>query len=128
MAELTTDVNWLAVIVGAVLAFLLGWLWYSPMLFGKKWAEGHGVEMGSASSMPMAAMGMQGLGLLLASWFVGVTAVSSSLGTFILAFVAFAVLHASNCLFAKKSSYVVMTESGYWIASGVVMFIVQAIL
>ena len=28
MGELTTGVSWLAVIVGAVASFLLGWLWY----------------------------------------------------------------------------------------------------
>ena len=31
-------VNWLAVGVGTVAAFMVGWLWYSPLLFGKKWA------------------------------------------------------------------------------------------
>jgi hypothetical protein len=29
-------INWLAVIVGAVLYFLFGWLWYG-LLFGKQW-------------------------------------------------------------------------------------------
>ena len=56
MTELTANVNWLAVIVGFVLAFALGWLWYSPKLFGTKWAEGVGVKMGDASAMPVAAM------------------------------------------------------------------------
>lgn len=27
-------VNWLAVSVGTIVAFLAGWLWYSPKLFG----------------------------------------------------------------------------------------------
>ena len=40
MDELTNDVSWLAVAVGAVVSFLVGWLWYSPKLFGPKWAEG----------------------------------------------------------------------------------------
>ena len=48
MGELTTGVSWLAVIVGAVVSFLVGWLWYSPKLFGPKWAEGVGVKMGTA--------------------------------------------------------------------------------
>ena len=48
MGELTTGVSWLAVIVGAAVAFLVGWLWYSPKLFGPKWAEGVGVQMGTA--------------------------------------------------------------------------------
>ena len=44
MPELTDNVNWLAVIIGFVLAFALGWLWYSPKLFGRKWAEGVGLD------------------------------------------------------------------------------------
>lgn len=31
-------VNWLAVGIGTVAAFLVGWLWYSPILFIKGWA------------------------------------------------------------------------------------------
>jgi len=34
MSELTSDINWVAVVVGAVLSYLAGWLWYSPRLFG----------------------------------------------------------------------------------------------
>lgn len=32
-----SSINWVAVIVAAVLNFGLGGLWYSPMLFGKAW-------------------------------------------------------------------------------------------
>ncbi len=30
-------VNWLAILVAAIVIFILGGLWYSPMLFSKKW-------------------------------------------------------------------------------------------
>src|SRR3989344_98601 len=33
---MNVDVNYLAVVVGAVVIFVLGWLWYGPF-FGKKW-------------------------------------------------------------------------------------------
>jgi hypothetical protein len=56
MNELTTDVSWTGVIVGAVVSFLVGWLWFSPKLFGTKWAEGVGVELGTAGNMPVGAM------------------------------------------------------------------------
>lgn len=127
MAELFTGVNFLAVIIGAVVAFLAGWLWYSPMLFGPKWAEGVGVEMGTASDMPWPAMGAQALGLLLLSWFVGVTAASNLLATVLLATVAFTVLGYSGSLFAKKSAYAARTEAGYWLVAVVLMIVVQAI-
>lgn len=128
MAEIVTGVNWLAVIIGAVLAFVLGWLWYSPRLFGTKWAEGSGVKMGSADQMPMGAMGAQALGLLLMSWFVGVTAVNNALLTVILATVAFTVLAYSGGRFSGKSSYARLVDAGYWIAALVVMIVVQGVL
>ena len=128
MAEITANVNWLAVIVGWVLAFLLGWLWYSPKLFGEKWAQGVGVELGSADKMPMGAMISQAVGLFLLAWVVGITAASNALLTFILIVAAIAVLMASGGLFAGKSTYAIRTEAGYLVAAAVVMFLAQAIL
>ncbi|HEY8594417.1 MAG TPA: DUF1761 domain-containing protein [Devosiaceae bacterium] len=128
MGEITANVNWLAVIVGAVLAFVLGAVWYSPMLFGKKWAEGVGVELGSASTMPVGAMVSQAIGLLLVSWVVGVTAANNALFTFVLVFVAFACMSYSGGLFTRKPAYANNTDTGYLLAVGLVMFIVQAIL
>ena len=37
------DVPWLAVVVSTVLAFALGVLWYSPLLFAKPWMAGPGL-------------------------------------------------------------------------------------
>lgn len=128
MQEILTDVNWLAVVVGAVVAFIVGWAWYSPMLFGKGWAAGNNVELGSASSMPVGAMVSQAIGLLLISWFVGVTAVESHLMTFILAVIAFAVFAASGAMFIKKPTYVVLVDFGYLIVAAIIMFAAQAIL
>ncbi len=128
MSELTTGVSWLAVIVGAVVSFLAGWLWYSPMLFGPKWAKGVGVEMGTASNMPVAAMLTQLIGLLLMSWFVGVTAVSNALFTVILATLAYTALAYSGGLFTKKSAYARNVEAGYWIVALVIMILSQGLI
>ena len=127
MLELTQGVSWLGVIIGAVVAFLVGWLWYSPLLFGKKWAAGLGLNLGTASDMPMGAMGAQMLGLLLMSWFVGVTAVSNALLTVILATIAFTVLAYSGGMFAKQNDYVRNVNAGYWIVALVVMILSQGI-
>ncbi|MEO1159876.1 MAG: DUF1761 domain-containing protein [Pseudomonadota bacterium] len=128
MAELTTGVSWLAVVAGAVVSFLVGWLWYSPKLFGPKWAEGVGVEMASADEMPIGAMVSQMAGLFLMSWFVGVTAASDALSTVVLATLAFVVLAYSGGMFAKKSGYARNVDAGYWIVSLVIMIIFQGIL
>ena len=128
MAELTNGVSWFAVIAGAIVSFLMGWLWYSEKLFGVKWAEGVGVDLGGASGMPVGAMVSQIVGLFLMSWFVGVTAVSSALLTVVLATVAFTVLAYSGGMFAQKSGYARMVEAGYWILSLVIMVICQGVI
>ena len=126
MEEITTNVSWLAVIVGAIVSFLVGWAWYGP-LFGKKWAEGVGVELGNAQDMPMGAMGLQMLGLLLMSWFVAVTAASNLLLTVILGTVAFTVMGMSGAMFRRQSNYSRNVDAGYWIVALVVMIVCNGI-
>ena len=36
--EIFTNLNWLAILVATLAYFVLGALWYSKLLFGKKWA------------------------------------------------------------------------------------------
>lgn len=127
MNEVTSDVNWLAVIVGTIVSFLIGWLWYSPMLFGKKWAEGSGVELGSASSMPIAAMITQLVSTFLLALLVGITAAQNALGTVILIVLTVTGFVVSVGLFVKKSNFAVMVDGGFIVAMGVVMVIIQGI-
>jgi len=44
-----THVNYLAILVAAVAVFVLGWLWYSPLMFFKPWMRLRGLD-------PVAAM------------------------------------------------------------------------
>ena len=127
MQEIFADISWTGVVAGAVVSFLLGWIWYSPKAFGTKWAEGLGVDLASSTEMPMAAMALQIVGLLLMSWFVGVTAKTDALLTVILATLAFTILAASGNLFGKTSKATVWVNAGYWIAALVVMIISQGI-
>src|SRR2546423_15604801 len=41
-------VNYWAVLVSAVLVFVLGWLWYSPLLFFKPWMHARGLDPAAA--------------------------------------------------------------------------------
>jgi hypothetical protein len=46
------DVNWIAIIVAAIVPMVLGALWYSPMLFAEPWMRAVGrthEELGDAS-------------------------------------------------------------------------------
>lgn len=127
MNELTSNVNWLAVIIGAIVSFIIGWLWYSPILFGKKWAEGSGVELGTASSMPVAAMVTQLVSTFFLALLVGVTAAQNALATIILIVLTIAGFVMSVGLFVKKSTFAVLVDGGFIVIMGVVMIIIQGI-
>ncbi len=49
------EVNYLAVVLAALSAFLLGGLWYSPLLFASRWAQltGQTDEKLQSGSMPL---------------------------------------------------------------------------
>ena len=126
MVELAQNVNWMAVIVGALLAFFAGWAWYSPKLFGKRWAQGLAIDL--AGAPPVAAMMLQGLGLFLLSWFVAVTAASGALMTLLLGALAFVVLGYSGESFAEHTPAVRLINGGYWVLAVVVMILTNAAL
>lgn len=128
MNEITTNINWIAVIVGAVIAFVLGWIWYSPKVFGTKWAEGVGVSLGEATGMPVAAMVTQAIATFFLSWVVGITAANNVLMTMILITLTIVLLMIAGSFFTKKSNYAIATEAGFVVAMVVVMIICQAIL
>lgn len=127
MDDLTANVNWLAVFAGAVLAYLLGWLWYSPKLLGRKWAEGVGLKS-APENLPVAAMTMQAIGTFLLAWVIGVTAAHNALLTVILVIATIVALMLAGSLFTLKSSYAMFTEAGFVVAMAAVMIAVQAAL
>lgn len=121
-------VNWLAVGVGTVAAFMVGWLWYSPLLFGKKWAEGSGVELNTADKMPAAAMASQFVALFCLAMVIGLTATTDSLITAIFAILAVGFMVFSNGGFSQKSTYAMVVDLGHAIVAGIVMIAAQGLL
>ncbi len=47
------NLNWLAIIVAAVSAFILGSLWYSPLMFVKRWMKETGITEESTKNTNM---------------------------------------------------------------------------
>lgn len=127
MEELTHGVSWIAVVVSFVASFLIGWLWYSPKLFGKQWAEGVGVELADSSEMPALAMITQALGTFCLAWLFGITAASEALLTIILVLVTIILLIVSNGKYAQKSNAAVTIEAAYLVVMGIIMVVCQAI-
>ncbi len=122
-----SKVSWLAVIVGTIVSFLVGWAWYSPKLFGKKWAEGSGVELGKAGEMPVFAMLSQFVALLVLAVLIGITATFNHLITAILGILAVGIWTVSAGAYVKKSAAALGIEFFYVILSGIVMIVFQGI-
>ena len=63
------EVNWIAIIAAAAASFLLGGLWYSPMLFGKAWQREAGLSDEQLKQGNMAKIfGLSFVLALLAAW------------------------------------------------------------
>jgi uncharacterized membrane protein len=48
-------INYLAVVVAAVVGFAIGGLWYSPLLFAKQWVKAHGYTEDQVKEMQKGA-------------------------------------------------------------------------
>lgn len=127
MEALLMDVNWTAVIVGAVVAFLVGWVWYSDKMFAKGWQAGIKLDPNDQSPM-MPAMIAQAVGTFLLAWVIGITETTNNLALAILIALTIAVIIKANGLFTQKSKYAIMTESGYILVMVIVMILTHAVL
>jgi len=65
------NLNWLAIIVAAVSAFILGSLWYSPLMFLDRWMKETGLTKDSTKNTNMGKIfGLAFLLSLIASFFL----------------------------------------------------------
>ena len=57
-------INYLAIVVAAVIAFAIGGIWYSPLLFAKHWVKAHGFSEDRIKEMQKGASKAYALSLL----------------------------------------------------------------
>lgn len=98
----TEALNWTAVLVGTVISFFVGWLYFSPKVFGKAWAEGSRISPEPPENMPWKAMILQVVALFLLALVIGVTAQTSALFTAIFAILAGAGLVMAQDAFSEN--------------------------
>lgn len=120
-------VNWLAVGLGAIASFALGWFWYSPKGFYTVWSASAKVSHDKGDPMG-AAFGSLVLGLLLYATFVGVMMARGLLGPLLLGILAFVIMGYSNNAFKKLGAASRTVDAGSWAASGVLMILAQLLL
>ncbi|KLI64313.1 DUF1761 domain-containing protein [Aurantiacibacter marinus] len=129
------DVNWIAVVVGALAGFVVGGIWYGPVM-GKKWMGAVGLteEQIKEGRMGLIYGGAFAFSLL-ASWTLAHTfssyaqdlsftvKVMTSFGV-ALGFIVPAI--GTNYLFSQKSKALFFIDAGYWLLFYIAMGAVHA--
>lgn len=131
------SVNWIAVVVAALAGFVVGGIWYGPMM-GKKWMGAVGlteeqIKQGNMGAIYGGAFAFS----LLASWTLAHTfatyAQDLSVGVKILT--AFGVALGfivpaigTNYLFSQKSRTLFFIDAAYWLLFYTAMGVVHAYL
>lgn len=134
------DVNWLGVVLAALGGFVVGGLWYGPVM-GKRWMGAVGIteEQIKEGSMGLIYGGAFAFSLL-ASWTLAHTfqsyadagadlsvmaKVMTSFGV-ALGFIVPAI--GTNYLFSQKSKALFFIDAGYWLLFYIAMGLVHAYL
>ncbi|MBI4277685.1 MAG: DUF1761 domain-containing protein [Armatimonadetes bacterium] len=130
-------VNYLAVLVAAILNMVIGAVWYSPALFGKRWMELTGFRHEEAQKRMAGARRAYALtfvgSLLMAYalarilWYAQAQSVIAGALIGLLAWVGFvATTHGANYLFEGRPLWLYGLNTGYPLVSLVVMGAVLA--
>ncbi len=131
------DVNWLAIVTAAAAGFIIGGIWYGPIM-GKKWmgAVGLSEEQISEGNMGRIYGGAFAFSLL-ASWTLAHTYASfmQDLSVTIKILIAFGVALGfivpaigTNYLFSQKGKALFFIDAGYWLLFYTAMGAVHAML
>lgn len=131
------DVNWLAVIAAAVTGFIVGGIWYGPVM-GKRWMGAVGLSEDQIKSGNMGVIyGGAFAFSLLASWTLAHTFATygQDLPVMVKVLTAFGVALGfivpaigTNYLFSQKSKTLFFIDATYWLLFYIAMGLVHAYL
>ncbi len=134
------DVNWIGVVLAAAAGFVVGGIWYGPVM-GKKWmgAVGLSEEQIKEGNMGLIYGGAFAFSLL-ASWtlahtFQSFAGYGAELSVFAKVMTSFGVALGfivpaigTNYLFSQKSKALFFIDAGYWLLFYIAMGLVHAYL
>jgi uncharacterized membrane protein len=122
------NLNWLAIIVAAVSAFMLGGLWYSPLMFVKKWMKETGITQESTKNANMLKLfGFSFILSFIASFFLamfigaGAGGAVGALAGFMAGFGWVFTFLGIIYLFESRSLALFMINAGYSVVSMTIM-------
>jgi hypothetical protein len=123
-----SNINWLSVIVATIAAFILGSLWYSPVLFGKVWQKELGLSDEKIKNANMAVIFgtsfvLEFIAALVLEMFLGPDAnvVTGIIAGALVGIAWIATAIGTNYLFARKSFRLFLIDSGYFVVFFIVM-------
>ena len=127
--EAAVTVSWLAIIIAAVIKFLIGWGWYSPPVFGKQWQQLANVtdeqlKSGLTQALVAEAIGDLIMAYILARFAAHYGAVTLIDGVIVgfMAWLGFvATVMANQIFYERKPQQLVAINAGYMLVSLVVM-------
>ena len=118
-------ISFLAVIVAAIVSFVVGMLWYSPVLFGKIWMKHMKIteeDMQKSKEEGMTKQILLGfITSLVAAYSFGLLDAMSTAGVFYIAFVVWlgfqVTIFFENVLWEKKPFPLFVISAGYKLAT-----------
>jgi hypothetical protein len=128
MANSFQNLNWLAIIVATISTFAIGSLWYSKLMFGKRWMKESGVTEESARKRnPIIIFGPAFVLMLVAAFFLALfigSEADASFGAFagLMAGIGWvATFLAITYLFEGRSMVLFLINAGYCIVTLTIM-------
>lgn len=130
--QFATSINFLAVLVAAVVTFVIGALWYSPLLFAKPWMKAHGHTPGKLEEMQKSAgraylvsfLAYLVMGAVMAK-LVSMTNTASAGGGLVLGFLCWlgfaATIGLTANMFSEKPFSAYLIDAGYQLVYLLVM-------
>lgn len=129
------EVNWLAIVLAALAGFVVGGIWYGPIM-GKRWMGAVGITEDEIRQGNMTLIyGGAFAFALLASWTLAHTFATygRELSVFVKVLTAFGaalgfIIPAigTNYLFSQKSKVLFFIDAGYWLLFYIAMGLVHA--
>lgn len=129
-------INWLAVIVAAVLGVAIGFVWYMPQVFGRRWAATIGRDLPSSAEVSPAIYLVNVVQALVVAYVLallisglGVASLAEGIIVGFVVWLGFAAVPALNAvLFERRSLEYWMINAGYALVSIVAMAAVIALM
>ncbi len=122
------EVNWLSVLVAAIVAFIIGGIWYSPILFSKPWQKElklSDIELKNANmalifglTFLLNVIGAVALDLLIGK---ESTLISGLITGLIVSIAWIATSLGINYLFSRKSFKLFLIDAGYFVVFFAIM-------